>query len=36
MVLDVIKSVHAALQYAHQKDFLRSSDALWESSKGVP
>ena len=25
-----------ALQYAHQKDFRRSSDVLWESSKGVP
>ncbi len=25
-----------ALQYAHQKDFLRSSDVLWESSQGVP
>ncbi len=24
------------LQYAHQKDFLRSSDVLWESSKDVP
>ncbi len=25
-----------ALQYSHQKDFLRSSDVLWESSKDVP
>ncbi len=37
--LDIIKSMCAHNSAAHQKDFLRSSDVLyniWESSKDVP